>query len=339
MEEDKRVAYLYKFDIDEYGYPVLLPCPKEPHIYIMSYMLLFDRVVIQTSAPYKREDLETLREIFPELFMLEENNQYIISNFRGIDEKGNEAYIDSRYKALTASKGHNKELDVYNKMNARKISKSLDAILDYNKQYAAVGNTDKIFRASTHDYAIKELKKHPKHSKLYKGYQYLADFSINAPVFQTFVLENILNHKYFDDMGHMIKYQSDVRKLYSQSNTMAVNGVQLDDCHMDYKNVSKFLNTFGLSDYLHIIFDRRNATVLLNLRKHQGLKLLKDMYFSLDQNGLLKLFTANGMHKTENMFYKSDEFKRFCNDNGFEYRNLKKNLKSLYEILHQFKKG
>ena len=71
MCKDEKRVYLYVFDIDEYEAEISIKENIYTERYLSLYALLYDRVVLQSSAFFKRHDLRYVLKVFPDMLKIE----------------------------------------------------------------------------------------------------------------------------------------------------------------------------------------------------------------------------------------------------------------------------
>ena len=335
MCKDEKRVYLYVFDIDEYGAEISIKENIYTERYLSLYALLFDRVVLQSSAFFKRHDLRYVFDGFPELFTAEYNKKYLISAYRGIGESGNEQYISSRYDALSKSGIKNAELNAYNEIDgivgAKKFARQLDDKIDVKMVVKASLKTDTQFRKLAIEDSNNAMNLSKDRRQEYESYKYIKNVAECGSLFQTFYLKEVVKSKYNTssifrgELGHML------RKNYYRANALATGCFPIDDAHTNYNYILSFFNAFDLYEKVCRICFSKNAQSLINLKTDKRFIELKNLFFKLSGKDLYELSSAYNKG-SKKKFYSSDCFKRFCSERGLEYKVYKYCASTLAKI-------
>ena len=118
---------MFKLDIDEFGLPIKLECSIEK--YLLCHILLFDEVVLQTSAILKRHDLFNHFLQHEDLYLGTIDGHHIIFPYKGKHDSSSsqffKEYLEGRYQAI-CDNAQNSEINAYEINGAKKIAEVLD---------------------------------------------------------------------------------------------------------------------------------------------------------------------------------------------------------------------
>lgn len=333
MSNEYRV-YLYQLDIDENGVPLTLSDSRIDR-YLLSFAAIFDRVILQSSAFFKRRDLHYQLQISPDLFRIMYNKLPCISVYRSVGEESHEQYIKSRYRKLIGTSSVNPEYTAYKNNNAEKIAKQLDMNFSFMNNQRATYSTDQVFRSEAS--LIKPWAFPADLPNIGKVCKVIKDYASKADVFQTFyVLEQVqkkagLNPAGINLVGHQLRY------CYFQANAIANECLSVNDFHTQYKYVRQYLAVTGLDQIVNSPLVLISPQQIVCVKSQPCYRVLQKLYFILSAEDIEILYQ---LHQNCDKFYKKSEFQNFCAQRGLDKDIYKKAFEQMHKIvLHSKRKG
>ncbi len=332
MTDEYRV-YLYRLDIDENGVPLPIETNSLINQYLLSFYSVFDRVILQSSAFFKRPGLSFQLKTSPDIFRIIYKNRPCISAYRGVGEEGHEQYLDSRYRTLSGTSAYNPEYISYENNHAKKLARKLDTEFSLMNNQRAIYSTDQVFRneAASIDAGVfpAELPNAAKVCDI------IREYAKNEDVFQTFyVLEQVQRRTGLNSAGvNLVGHQ--LRHCYFQANAIANECLSVSDFHVQYGYVKKYLSITGLQKLIekpHILI---SPQPIVRIKAEPCYQVLQRLYFALSVEDIDLLYK---LHKDNKRFYCKHEFVNFCCQRGLDEKLYIKAFKQLHEICAMYGK-
>ncbi len=336
-KENHRI-YLYKLDIDENGVPIKLGCGMER--YLLYHILLFDEVILQTSAILKIPDLFHYFLLHEDLFTATHNGHHLIAPYRGIETSLSsrffEEYLGGRIEAVGKESRINGELLAYENNRADLIAQRLDSCYIQNLPVSAQ-NTDQLFRDGVIKTGQPFLSEIDSSDKLYNLF---SSFAQIAEAFQTFILlqrtertQNI-NEKGIKEIGIWL------RKKYFDANAAATQCFSTTDIHVDFAFIKKYIEMTGLDRVVDSV-NRTDPEIIKQIKEWDCYAYLQWVFFNGSVSVLDKLYDLYQLHryaKGSKQFYESKIFFDYCKSGGYNGDYFVKAMRSMHKRLDELLK-
>ena len=305
--------------------------------YLLSYAAIFDRVILQSSAFFKRPDLYVLLQVSPNLFRNLYGDLSLISLYRGVGEESNRQYIERRCNILSNGSIYNPEYMAYKKNDdILKMAKRLDKEFPYKRTPKAMKSTDQVFRDVVASLEGNQILSNLPNSKVI--YDIMRKNAKSKEVFQTFfVLEKIQNRAGLNSRGtNLVGHQ--LRHCYFEANAIANSCLSIDNFHTNYKYVRKYLMITGLNQIVDSPITSNSSYPLISVRVNDCYRKLQELYFCLSDQAIDELYQLYIKYSNK-PFYQGKEFERFCRKQAIEYDSHKKAFAEMCGICNKFRRG
>lgn len=335
---DEHRVYLYKLDIDENGSLIAID-DNTLDSYLLSYAMVFDRVILQSSAFFKRMDLYYLLLYYPTLFLEKYNGKPIVSPYRGIHEESSIQYLEGRLIALSKGSKSNSEYLSYEKNDAKNIAIDLDEKLPSDGMPKALKITDKVFRQLVVSEAQKENQIFSLFKEGKRALDILEKSAKGDDTFQTFLVKEKIRRKTALRYSEMNQVGNMLRRCYYEANAEATGCYSIGDYHVSYANVKKFLVTTDLAAAVETFVRSIRCHQMVQIKDSDGYKKLQSLYFNLSNEGINEMYTICTRSGFGKKFYNGNEFRRFCHRQGIDYKEYRIAFDQLYTICEQLKRS
>lgn len=328
-------VYLHKLDINEGGVALTLEDAQIDR-YLLSFSMVFDRVILQTSAFFKRRDLCIRLEMQPYLFTALYHGFPIISSYRGVGEESFSQYLETRYSILSNGSRYNAEYLAYRENDAKEIARKLDYKIPLDNLPGAAQDTDKVFRqlvvSRNNDAVLSTL---PNAEKIRKE---MRIFAKNADVFQTFYLIDKIQNRARLSAAGAVRLGNQLRQNYFQANAQANECFSIADSHVKYEYIQKYLHMTSL----YTIIESLNAVAAINaiidIKEADCYKRLQYLYFRRPTSDIEELYQIYVKGGRGRHFLRSREFHRFFDKRAMNYEVYRQAFAQMHEIVNYLRK-
>ena len=327
-------VYLYKLDIDQFGLPIQLDCDIEK--YLLYHIILFDEVILQTSAILKSHCLFNQFLKHEDIFMDTINGHHLIFPYQGKNDYSSslyfEEYLNKRFETIGDNK-NNCEIYAYKKNRAEKIAKELDS---HTIKYMRIANfdTDSLFRLKVIESGKLFLTQIDPSNKVFELF---SDFAKGEEAFQTFSLLQ-KTQMALNISGKNINTLGDwLRNIYYDANACATQCLPNDDIHVSFLNIVKYVELTGLKSII-TNSKRINSEIIKTIKGWNCYRYLQTVYFNCSSEAINQLYMYYQYSQYRTNYYKDRNFYYLCVLYSIDYDSFVKSISRLNKLLDELLK-